>query len=353
MDGGSARGPGRRHQQRRLPDADADHVRELSARAARGARPAHARARGRARGHLYDAAARAAADLPGRVRLPGLRPPRGPPRPRPLHARRRRSAERPGLPVRGMALQALSLWAAVHARELRDRPARPCRRAMGLQDRGGRLEPGRGRARLTSRGRSRPLPALGSGVRGPQPGAARAGRRRRPQRHADPAPAVGRAGAHGRGTSPLPRRRGGARGRHRDQGHGRARAPLPRARAGTRARAPGHGRERVAVPAGAGAGGPDRLRLPRARLPQRGGRAAAARGRPQRARRDRPPGRPQRNARLVATPVRRRLPGRARGRPVAHRARGRLACGSGLVDARPAALDRMAACPGMRSGRCR
>ena len=67
-----------------------------------------------------DPAARAAAALAGRARLPRLRPPRRPARPQPLQLHRR-SAPRRDLPVRRLALPALPLWPAVHARELRAR----------------------------------------------------------------------------------------------------------------------------------------------------------------------------------------------------------------------------------------
>ncbi len=90
---GPLRGPRRRDQQRQLPGAHADHVRELPAGAAGRARPVRcARSPPAIVLGARGPAARAAADLPGRVRLPRVRADGRAARAGPVHARRRRSA---------------------------------------------------------------------------------------------------------------------------------------------------------------------------------------------------------------------------------------------------------------------
>ena len=99
-------------------------ARALPLRVARGARSSRP----------TDSAAGPAADLAGRVRLPQLRPPGRPARPRPLHPRRRRSAHRPVVCVhRAGSDEPLPLRPAVHARELRARAAGARRRAVGAE----------------------------------------------------------------------------------------------------------------------------------------------------------------------------------------------------------------------------
>ena len=106
-----------------------------------------------------DPAARAAADLPGRLRLPRLRAPRRAARPRSVHARRRAGVRRRSLLVRRLALPALALRPAVHAAQLRRRAARPRRRAVGAE--------GRRRGLAASRpSRSSRVPPASSASRG-------------------------------------------------------------------------------------------------------------------------------------------------------------------------------------------
>jgi hypothetical protein len=266
VDGRSAEEPGHGPLQRWLPSADAPHVRELSAGARGGEVAARRAAGGRDRACALDPAARTAADLPGRVRLSGLRAHGRPARPGPLHARSRRSAHRPGPPVRRMARPALPLRPAVHAHELRDRPAGTRRRAVGVQGARRRLEPRRGRADRARRRSPRSQRPLGGGLRRLQPGAAGAGGRRRTQRHA--CAAAAHAGARaGRGGQPPPARRRGCTGRRRRrQAHRRAGAALPGARLAPQARAPGGGGERGTRAACARGPRGDRLRRARARL---------------------------------------------------------------------------------------
>jgi len=281
--GGPLLGPERGSHHGQFPDADADHVRELPGGAARRASHARTRAPGGDLGGARDSAVGSSADLPGRVRLPRLRPPGRPTWPRSLHACPRRSAQRLGLRIRRLALPALPLWTAVHARKLCDRAAGARRRVVGFEGARGLLEPRRGRTRRTSRSQAGSFAALGGGVRGPEPGAARAGRGRRTQRHADHLGARRRARTHRRGQPPLSRRRGRAGRRHRDQGHRRVGAAVPDARSARHAGAPGRGGERRAELVGARGRGANRLWLPRTRIPERGGRAAAAGGHTQRA----------------------------------------------------------------------
>ncbi len=149
---GSAAGPGHRAQQRRLPDADAAHVRELSARADGGARDCRSRrsparscwptrscCSGRRCSPRTSSAtwrsrdwARCTAWTPTRTS-----PPKRPPT--------------PAYHFIGWPFLQLPLRPAVHAAELRDRAARAGGRAVGVQGAGGRLEPRRGRARWRAR----------------------------------------------------------------------------------------------------------------------------------------------------------------------------------------------------------
>jgi hypothetical protein len=177
--GGSLFGPERGSHHEQLPDADADHVRELPGGAARRASDARTRARGGDLGGARDSAPGSPADLPGRVRLPRLRPPGRPTWPRSLYACPRRSAQRLGLRIRRLALPALPLWTAVHARKLCDRTAGARLWVVGLEGARGLLEPRRGRTRRTSSSQAGAFAALGGGFCGPEPGAARAGRGRR------------------------------------------------------------------------------------------------------------------------------------------------------------------------------
>ena len=74
-------------------------------------------------------------DLPGCLRIPGLRSDGRPARPGPLHPRRRRSIERSRLRLRGLAVQAFALRAHLHPGQLRRRAARGCRWAVGDEER--------------------------------------------------------------------------------------------------------------------------------------------------------------------------------------------------------------------------
>ncbi len=100
------------------------------------------------------AAARPAADLPRRLRLPRFRPSGRPTRAGPLYARRRPGAYGRRLSIHWLAFPALSLWPPVHARELRDRATRARRRAVGDEGASGRLEPRCGGAHRTRSRRS-------------------------------------------------------------------------------------------------------------------------------------------------------------------------------------------------------
>jgi hypothetical protein len=329
--------------QRELSDAHADHVRELRARARYGASTPDGGNSGSNRARARDPAARTAADLPGRVRLPRVRAHGRPARPRPLHAFRRRSTHRPGLPVRRLAVSALPVRPAVHARKLRHRAVLTRERTVGVQGAGRALEPGRGGVDRTHRPSPRAKRALGGELRRAEPRAARAGSRRRAQRHAGDGAARACAHAERRCESPPASRRGRAgawRGREADRGAG---AAVSRARLAVATGAPAHGAERGARPARADRGGRRRLRRARARLPRRGGRATAARGHAQHPRRDRAPGGPERHASVVAPSFRGGFRGRARRCAVAYGAGRGLARGGWVDDARAAAVHRVAA----------
>ena len=150
------------------------------------------------------------ADLPGRIRLPRLCAPRCASWPRPLLARPRAGRRRPDLPLPRLALLASSVRTALHPAQLRLRAARSRRRGVGVQGARRAREPARDLANRPRRRAHGPLGALRRGVRGSEPGAARARRRRRSQRHARAAPALARVAADGRahrlrqGSPPRP-----------------------------------------------------------------------------------------------------------------------------------------------------
>jgi hypothetical protein len=194
--GRSAARSGNRAVDRELSDAGVDHVRELSARAA-GRPPASAYGTGgRDRAGRRDRGARAAADLPGRFRLSGVRATGRAARPRSVYTRGSRSAHRPGVQVHRLALPALALRPAVHAAELRAGAARARWWPVGVEGDCPRLEPRRGGAGRARGEAPRALRELGGGVRRPEPRDAAAGARRRAQRHAAGAGRGRRAGAH-------------------------------------------------------------------------------------------------------------------------------------------------------------
>jgi hypothetical protein len=188
---GSARG--------HLPKPDADHVRELRARAPQRTVAADAAAGGHGRGGEPGPVARTAAALSRRVRLPGVRTPGGAARARPLHARTGASANRPRVPVHRLAVSELPLRSPVHADELCDHAAGARRRPVGVQVNRRRVEPRRGRADRAGNRATRPFANVGSRVRGPESGDAGAGCGRCPQRPAAAAGACGSAFAD-RGT---------------------------------------------------------------------------------------------------------------------------------------------------------
>jgi len=172
---------------------------------------------------------------------------------------------------------------------------------------------------------------MGGRVRGSKSGDAGARRGGRPQRHAA-VPGAGSGnfadrGKRGKHSASARWRQcaGGGRRHQADRGIGAAvsdplTAERPRACAG------GTGRRRGGIGSGSGCG--DRLWPARPRIPRRDRRATAACRNPQHPRRDCPPGRAERHARLVARAVHRRLPGRADPPAVAHGTRSGLArCG--------------------------
>jgi len=223
---------------RRLPGPDADHVRQLPARAGERARARRAGAGRDDRARARRVAARTAADLPGRLRLPRLRPPRRAARPRPLHPFSRRSPDGRGVPVRGLALPAFTVRTAVHARELRDDAAGTRGRPVGDEGAGGQREPRHRRAERQDRRAAGALAGVGGGLRRAEPRAAGARRRGCPQRHAarDAARARPLAGDRQRGTTS--RRSGCPRRRRGRQGQRGPRAPVPRPRAAAATPAP-------------------------------------------------------------------------------------------------------------------
>ena len=328
-------------------------MRELSARAAARPAIADARDRGGDRDCPRGAAAGAAADIAGRLRLPGLRPPGRPARPRSVHARGRRCADRSGVPVRGLVLRALAIRPALHARELRGRAARPGGRAMGDESIGGRGEPRRHRA---GRGCGRPpraLPAMGRGIRRSESRAAGAGRWRRAQRHAGDDAPRGSAALDGEHQPAPARGVWGDGGRRGHQGDRRSRAPVHRPCRERHPRTGEAGRLGGPLPRRHRGDRADRFRRSRSGVHQRDLRAAGNGRDPQHPGGDGPAGRHQRHAALVATRIRGGLPRGAGSCPVANRARGRLAGHSRLGDARAAGLDSVAAALVCDLGRCR
>ncbi len=154
-------------------------------------------ARGGDRGRARDPAARAAADLPGRVRLP--RRSRGWARCTGSTRTRTSPPKRPTDPVFpfvGWPFQHSPYGPLFTLAQLRARAAGAGRRAVGVQGARRRLEPRRGRADRAAPPRALGRSAeLGGRVRRPEPGAAGAGRRRSAQRHAAAAGAGAGAGA--------------------------------------------------------------------------------------------------------------------------------------------------------------
>ncbi len=203
-------------------------------------------------------------------------------------------------------------------------------------------EPRRGVADRARRGAPRPLRRVRGRVPRPEPGAARADRRGRPQRHAAARLARVRAAAGCRRRAAPPGGRARGRGRRRREADRGSRAPLHGPGRTARASHEDGARSRRRARRGH-RGRRGRVRPARARLPRRARRAAADGRHPQRPGRDRTARGARRNDLLVARPVGRRLPRRARLRAVAHRPRRRLARGGGLDDDRAARLDRVAA----------
>ena len=249
------------------------------------------------------------------------------------------------LPIRRLALPALSLWPAVHARELRDRAARARRRAVGVEGARGRLEPrARSRwshARPAEQGHSPRWAAAFVGLNPVLLELAVGGA------HNDTLLLLALAGAlaaHGRREpalgAPAPPR--WSRGwRSRSPPGWRCRFSCSR-RHSTRERLRVAGARRAEPGCCSAIARADRLRLARVRLHQRRERAAAAGGDPQHARRDRAPGGTARHAELVAPLLHRRVRRGLHIRPVAHPARGRLARGGRVDDAGAAAVHRLA-----------
>jgi hypothetical protein len=170
-----------------LPDADPGDVRELPARACKRPLPANGRPGARHRGGPCGAGAGAALDLPRCLRVPGLCPHGRPARTRPLHPCGGRSIQGSLLWVHRLALPALPLRTPLHPPQLCHRAPRPRRGAVGLQGDCSSLEPRRHRPNRQGGWRAGRLSPLGGGIRGPQPGSARACRGRCPQRHLGPA----------------------------------------------------------------------------------------------------------------------------------------------------------------------
>jgi hypothetical protein len=303
----------------------------------------------------------AAAYLPGRLRLPGLRPHGRPARPRPLLPHPRPGRVRPGLLFHRLAAAELSLRAAVYPRQLRPRAAGAQCRAVDGESASRPDEPAGGLADGAGSRAGGALGCRGGSLRRPEPGPAGSGRGRRPQRHAAAGGVGGGAGADGRrtrlcsdgsgrgfhasagGALPSTRCRAGAGCRRRSQADGRPGPALPRARTLAMAGTGSHRGRRRAGPAGRPGDRAGRLRTARLRLPERDRRRAAAGRDALDPRRDGQASGPGGDAVVVAAAVGRGLRRRARLRAVADRPGGRLADSGGLDDAGPAAGDGLAA----------
>jgi hypothetical protein len=363
MAGGTAVGHRQPSRQRWIPGADADRLRRLCDGAGERPRAAVALARGRRHRSPCDPRAGAAADLSGRVRLHRLRADGRAARARSVHPRTGRSDGGPRVRLRRLALSALALRTAVHARELRDGATGAGRRVVDAQSCHGRVQPRRGLADGAGGRATRRLSVVRDGVRGTEPGAARAGRRRRAQRHAADRRAragaavergrrAGRTGCRRPSAGPRAPACRGARAerRRRRQADSRPDAAVPRAGPSRDVSPPPRGARRRARAGSSGGGRRDRLWPARARLPDRDRRAAAVGGDAQHPGGDGAPVRPDRHAGLVAAAVGGRLPGGAPLRAVAHGPRRGLASGGGLGDAGAAGLDRLAAAVVRRLG---
>jgi hypothetical protein len=181
-----------------LPNPHPRDVRELSRGAAHRKRPPWPSDRSGDRGGKRRAAGGSAAHLSRRLRLPGVCTPGGAARTRPLYPRGGRSAGRRRVSVHRLALSALALRSTVHARHLPARVARPRGRPVGAEGGLRRREPRGGRPHGERREAHGMLGEDGSGVCRLEPGAARAGCWRSPQRHARAAHPGGSARPSGR-----------------------------------------------------------------------------------------------------------------------------------------------------------
>jgi hypothetical protein len=296
-------------------------------------------------GGQRDPAAGAAAALPGRLRVHLLRAPGCAPRSGSVHARGRGSAHRPGVRLHRLALSGVSVRTVVHRGQLCARAARGRGGAVGVQgDRGAQL-PRCGGAGCVGGSSPWALSPVGRGVRGAEPGDARAVRRRSTQRHAADARVGGHAGAYGpsrQGGLRTALGRGGAGRRRGHQADGGTGPAVPGGGGYERAGAHARGAAGWAGTGGGRARGRAGVRRARVRLPGRAGRGAAAGGHPQRARGDRAAGGAEWHPRVVAPSTDRCVRGGAGLLAVAHRARRKLACGGRLEHDRAAVRDRVA-----------
>ena len=203
-----------RHQRRDVLAAHRGDVRAVGRRAADVGQPAAARRRGRRRGPARRPVAGTAAAADRRLQLHQLRPHGRPAPPEPLHPHAGDGARirpRPGRAVVELAPPEIALRAAVHARDLPAGVAARAGRVLGLQDRGRRGEPRRGRAGGPLRRPPRPLAGRRGRRRRPQPGRAHMGHRRPAQRQLHGP--VHRRGD--RAVAAQPRRLGGGAARRR------------------------------------------------------------------------------------------------------------------------------------------
>ncbi len=241
-----------------------------------------------------------------------------------------------------MAVSELAVRAAVHAWELCDCTPRPGWRAVGAEGRRRACQPWGGSTDRTCGRASRPVAGVGSRVRGIEPGCAGARGGWRTQRHAVAGRAERGPGAQRRYERTNAWRHCGTGGGGGREAHGGSCAAVPDTRRIGQARARAGCVEHGGGPARGGDRRRDRLRRARAGLRQRDRRAAAARGDPQPAGRDRPAGRARWDTLVVAPPLSRRLSGGSALRAVAHRARCRLARSCRLEHAGAACLHRLA-----------